>query len=99
MWIHPEINLAAVHMQGSTCSNASYRVLHQEVTFFGWLASYCMNPPENVIQSQDKAKKWKYLQACLDNHQHFTLFVCSMDGLMGEEAKVVLKCLATCLAC
>ena len=39
---------------------------------------------------QEREKKKKYLQACLDQRRHFSLFVVSCDGLVGNETKVAL---------
>jgi hypothetical protein len=36
-----------------------------------------------VIATQEKQKKRKYLEACLEQLRHFTPFVCSTDGLLG----------------
>ena len=46
--------------------------------------------PEAVLLSHDREKKKKYLEACLDQLRQFTLFVVSCDGVLGNEAKVVL---------
>ena len=40
----------------------------------------------------------KYLQACLDQHRHFSRFVVSCNGVLGNEAKVVLQNLAGSIA-
>jgi hypothetical protein len=39
-----------------------------------------------VIQSQEKEKKKKYLEPCLEQRRHFTPLVVSTDGLLGREA-------------
>ena len=39
-----------------------------------------------------------YLEACLQQRQHFSPFVASVDGLMGVEATATLKRIASCLA-
>ena len=60
--------------------------------------SYGLRDPEAVLRSAERAKKRKYLQACLDQRRHFTPFVCSVDGLVADEAKAVMKRLAGRLA-
>ena len=60
--------------------------------------SYKNSKPTNVIRSQETAKKKKYLAACHENRRHFTPFVCSTDGLMGDEADNLAKRLAAMLA-
>ena len=54
--------------------------------------------PEAVLLSQEREKKKKYLQACLDQRRHFSPLVVSCDGVLGNEAKVVLQNLAGSLA-
>ena len=39
-----------------------------------------------------------YLEACLQQRQHFSSFVASVDGLLGVEATATLKRLASHLA-
>jgi hypothetical protein len=51
-----------------------------------------------VIATQEKQKKRKYLEACLEQLRHFTPFVCSTDGLLGREATTFAKQLAAKLA-
>ena len=50
--------------------------------------------PETVHLSREREKKKKYLQACLDQRRHFSPFVVSCDGVLGNEAKVVQQNLA-----
>jgi hypothetical protein len=47
--------------------------------------------PYDVLRKQEKEKKKKYLRACLDQHRSFVPFVVSTDGLIGREAKSLLK--------
>lgn len=54
--------------------------------------------PESVLAAHEREKKKKYLQPCLEQRRHFTPFVTSTDGLIGEEAKTLLKKLASDLA-
>ena len=50
--------------------------------------------PTKVLEQQEREKKRKYLQPCLDQRRHFTPFVVSTDGLIGKEASALLKNLA-----
>jgi hypothetical protein len=60
--------------------------------------SYSKRDPAKVLESQEKEKKRKYLEACLERRRHFTPFVCSVDGMLGREAKTFAKRLAAKLA-
>jgi hypothetical protein len=60
--------------------------------------SYIKRAPAKVLERQEKEKKCKYLEPCLENRRHFTPFVCSVDGLLGHEANTFAKCLAAKLA-
>jgi hypothetical protein len=51
-----------------------------------------------LLESQEREKKRKYLKNCLKQRRHFTPFVCSVDGLLGQEAATFSKCLAAKLA-
>ena len=46
----------------------------------------------------ERGKKKMYLEACLQQHQHFSPFVASVDGIIGVEATATLKRLASRLA-
>jgi hypothetical protein len=54
--------------------------------------------PEKVLIAQEKGKKKKYLEACLEQRGHFTPFVVSTDILLGKEAKTLLKKISALLA-
>jgi hypothetical protein len=54
--------------------------------------------PDKVLEQHGKEKMHKNLQACMDQHRHFTPFVVSMDGLLGRETVFVLQKLSTLLA-
>eukprot|EP00957_Ditylum_brightwellii_P093960 7154549-Ditylum_brightwellii.AAC.1 len=41
--------------------------------------------------AQEKEKKAKYLQRCLDQRHHFSPFMMSVDGMLGKEAAMLLK--------
>ena len=45
--------------------------------------SYQSKSPEKCLETAEKAKKNNYLSACLKQHQHFTLFVVLVEGLLG----------------
>ena len=53
---------------------------------------------EKILERQEKEKKKKYLQPCLERRRHFTPFVATTDGMLGKEAKKFIARLATCLA-
>jgi hypothetical protein len=53
-----------------------------------------MKDPSKVLEAEERLKKKKYLQPCLDQHRHFTPFIVSVDVLIGKEAKTVLKVIA-----
>ena len=53
--------------------------------------------PDKVLAAHEREKKKKYLGPCLEQRRHFSPFVVSTDGLLGKEAKVVLKRLALML--
>ena len=51
-----------------------------------------------VLETHKKEKKKKYLESCLEQHCHFTPIVVLTDGLVGREAKTLLKKLLTLIA-
>jgi hypothetical protein len=53
-----------------------------------------MKDPRKVLEAAERLKKKKYLQPCLDQRHHLTPFIVQVDGLIGKEAKMVLKVLA-----
>ena len=57
-----------------------------------------MRDHAKVLHSQEKEKKKKYMKACLQQQHAFTPFVTSVDGLLGLEARSLLKQLACFLA-
>ena len=54
--------------------------------------------PEKILESQEKSKKTKYLEPCFQQNRSFTPFVVSSDGLLGREARSLLKQLSLRLA-
>jgi hypothetical protein len=60
--------------------------------------SYRSQDPHKVLATQEREKKKKYLQSCLEQCKHFTSFVISTDGLIGREAVELLKRLSLRLA-
>jgi hypothetical protein len=49
------------------------------------------------LKSRTREKE-KHLGACLEQRRHFSQFVVSADGLLGEEAKILLRKLSAMLA-
>ena len=60
--------------------------------------SYRDRDPLKVLESHERKKKKKYLDACLGQRRHFTPFAVSVDGLLGKEAKTLLQRLSGLLA-
>jgi hypothetical protein len=60
--------------------------------------SYNSREPDKVLKSAEKVEKNKYLEHCLQQRRAFTPFVILVDGLLGYEAKNLLKRLAFHLA-
>jgi hypothetical protein len=54
--------------------------------------------PYKVLEAHEREKKRKYLEPCLEQRRHSTPFVVSTDGLIGREAKTMLKKLSALLA-
>eukprot|EP00957_Ditylum_brightwellii_P055107 4177191-Ditylum_brightwellii.AAC.1 len=48
--------------------------------------SHILRPLEILLAAQEKEKKGKYLNACLEQNQHFSPYVVSVDGMLGKEA-------------
>jgi hypothetical protein len=55
--------------------------------------SKCYKAHDKVLAVHEHEKKKKYLEACFlgQRHRHFSPFVVSTDGLLGQEAKTLLK--------
>ena len=51
-----------------------------------------------ILSRQERKKKDKYLEPCLECRHHFTPLVFSVDGLQGVEATAACKRLAACLS-
>ena len=47
--------------------------------------SYWDKSPEICMEEAEKSKKKMYLEACLQQRQHFSPFVASVDGLQGSR--------------
>ena len=60
--------------------------------------SYLGTTPEKHLAKQEKIKKRKYLEACLQQRRHFSPYVVDCFGLLGEEAIAVNQRLAAKLA-
>eukprot|EP00957_Ditylum_brightwellii_P123346 9405112-Ditylum_brightwellii.AAC.1 len=48
--------------------------------------SHILRPLETLLATQEKEKKGKHLNACLEQNQHFSPSVVSVDGMLGKEA-------------
>ena len=51
-----------------------------------------------ILRQKEKAKKRKYMSACLEQRKHFTPLAFSADGLYGREADAFMKRMASLLA-
>ena len=49
---------------------------------------------DKLLAGWEKLKKYKHGQDCYNQRRHFSLFVLSVDGMMGKEALVVLATLS-----
>ena len=56
--------------------------------------SYCGHAPLDVLTTAEREKKLKYRSACEERRAIFTPLCVSVDGLLGNEAKVFVKRLA-----
>jgi hypothetical protein len=54
--------------------------------------------PHKVLAQHERAKKKKYLEACTEQHRHFSPFAVSTDGVIGKEARALLRRLSALLA-
>jgi hypothetical protein len=54
--------------------------------------------PDKVSSAHEREKIKKHLRACLEQRRHFSPFVASAGGLLGEEAKILLRKLSAMLA-
>jgi hypothetical protein len=59
--------------------------------------AYKHKNPYFVLRRQEKEKRKKSLRPCLEQLRSFLPFVNSTDGLIGHEAKNLLKKIALCL--
>ena len=60
--------------------------------------SYWEKSPKICLEEAERGKKKMYLEACLQQHRHFSPLVASVDGLLGVEATANLKRIASSLA-
>ena len=60
--------------------------------------SYWEKSPKKCLEEAEKSNKQMYLEACLQQRQHFSPFVASVDGLIGMETKATLKRIASRLS-
>ena len=54
-------------------------------------ASYKRTAPEKVLARQEKEKKTKYLEPCLQQRKSFVPFVVSTDGMLSYEAQNLVR--------
>jgi len=62
-------------------------------------ASYVNCSVSSVLATAEEEKKRKYLSAAELHHASFTLFVVSVDGVLGHKALMFLQHLAKRLSC
>jgi hypothetical protein len=53
--------------------------------------SYLSRDPAKVLEAREKEKQRKYLAPCIAQRRNFIPFVVSTNGLLGKEAKCLLK--------
>jgi hypothetical protein len=58
----------------------------------------CSKDPVKVLSTHEWGEKKKYLEAYLKQCRHFTPCVVSTNGLLGKEAKTLLKKILALLA-
>ena len=76
----------------ATTAFIDVQVIHTEAP------SHLRLPPEKVLRSQEKVKRKKYGDLFTRHRRHFSPFVCSTDGLLGQGANHVVKHIAHQLA-
>ena len=59
---------------------------------------YLSKTQDNCLQEAERANKKIYLEVCLQQRQHFSPFVASVDELLLVEAGATLKKIASRLA-
>ena len=52
---------------------------------------------KKCLQETERVKKKIFLEACLQQHQHFSTFATSVDGLLGVDAAATLKIITSYL--
>ena len=60
--------------------------------------SYLAKTPGNFPQEAARANKKMYLEACLQQRQHFLPFVASIDEILDVEAAATLKIMSSRLS-
>ena len=86
-----DILVRGLHQNGKDC------IIDVRVTDLD-SKSYLSRAPAKVLKTQEKEKRSKYLEPCLQQRRSFVPFVVSTDGMLGYEANNLLKCLARKLA-
>ena len=61
-------------------------------------SSYCRRDIESVLEGAENQKKKKYHNMCMANRKSFIPFVCSSDGVIGDEGQRILKIISKRLA-
>ena len=59
--------------------------------------SHLSKTPKKCLQEAERVKKKIFLEVCLQQHQHFSTFATSVDGLLGVDAAATLKIIASYL--
>jgi hypothetical protein len=70
----------------------AYCILHLKIMDTD-MTYHCNKDPHKILEAVEWPKKKKYLQPCLDQRCHFTQFVISVDGLVGNDAIMIIKTL------
>ena len=78
-------NLIRDHWTQGTGSITDMRVVNTDAV------SYQSKTLEKCLETLKRKKNSKYLNACLNDHRHFTPSIALVDGLLGFKAEATLK--------
>ena len=78
-------NLIRDHWTQGTGSITDMRVVNTDAV------SYQSKTLEKCLETSEFKKKKNYLNACLNERQHFTPFVALADGIIGVKTEATLK--------
>jgi hypothetical protein len=67
-----------------SCDNRRTILRGQETGQYRDAKSNRSKAPDKVLAAQEREKKKKYLEACLEQRRHFSPFVVSTDGLLAQ---------------